>query len=498
MATKLRQATYIDPRPIWEQRAAKDLSTPLWDEKLKYWANMSIPQAGIYAEKGGYTPFKIADQAHQHPALTIVVTGGIRSSKSIGLSAEVVAWAPHSDLIWLAGDTYDLARQEFEYAMEALLSLEWTKRAYVTLPRSKYMPCSMETIWGTLIETRSLNDVNTFVARAPDFIGLCEPGLASPDSVQKARERLSTRAGRLWAAGTFEEARFNWLEEYWRAGVRWPNPESIKSFTLPTWVNRISFPGGRNDAGIHLLRNSCRSFEEFLLRCGGVPIPHRSQVIGESWNEKNNVTPLMFQRSDNHGNLTPVELAIDPGYGGGSHYVVLAIQKEKCPLCSSERLLIIDEIATESTVYQKVIEKARTREWWLSCRTGVPDPNASRHHVFGMPSVQTVWWEEARVNLRIPPKHLVEELVGLIKDTLSDPVQKHPHVLVDPKCQRLIWEMTNWRRRKQSEGYGKPSDQNCDAVKALGYYISDWWPTRFGDERPGYEDAIKVSEVTFT
>jgi hypothetical protein len=469
----------------------------MWDEKEVYWANMSIPQAGIFQEKGGYIPFKVMDQAHKHPAMTIVVTGGIRSSKSIGTAGEVVAWAPHADLIWLAGDTYDLSRQEFEYAMEALMSLGWTKRHFVTLPRSKYMPCTIETVWGGLIETRSLQDVNTFVARAPDFIGLCEPGLASPDSVQKARERLSTKAGRLWAAGTFEEARFNWLEDYWKAGVRWPNPESIKSFTVPTWINRISFPLGRNDPGIHLLRNSCRSFEEFLLRCGGVPIPHKSQVIGDAFDEKRNITPIPFRRRNDIGQIYPVELAIDPGYGGGSHYVVLAVQREPCPECTSERLLVVDEVSTENTVYQKVIEKARAREWWLNALGGVSDPNASKHHVFGMPSVQTVWWEEARINLRIPQRRLVEELVGLIRDAMQDPVHKHPHVLIDPKCERLIWEATNWRRIKTSDGYGKPSDKNCDAIKALGYYITDWWQGRYGEENKVNAFDISVGDVRF-
>ncbi len=493
-----KAATKVDPRPIWEIRAEKGLSTPLWAEKQAVFSEMSIPQAGIFKKDGGYIPFKIADQAHKHGAMTVVVTGGIRSSKSISSAAEAVAWSMHSDLIWFAGDTYDLSRQEFEYTMEAMISLGWTRKSNISLPRSKYLPCVLETNWGTIIETRSLNDVNTFVARAPDIILLCEPGLASPDSVQKARERLSTKAGRLWAAGTFEEARFNWLEDYWRKGVRWPNPESIKSFTIPTWVNRVSFPLGKADPGIQLLRASCRSFDEFLLRCGGVPIPHQSQVIGDVWNEKLHTGTVPYIRNYDNGTRWPVEIAIDPGYAGGSKYSVLAFQKEPCPKCNGQRLRMIDEIATKNTEYQRVIEIAKKREWWPAVQAGTCDPRAGGSHVFGAPSPQTVWYEEAGVSLVLPERRPVEECIGLIKDTLHDPVHKHSHLIVDKdRTENFQKEMVGWRRRRTSEGYGKPSDKDCDSAKAFGYYLTDWWPKRGNQGKDLEMSPISVSDMLF-
>jgi hypothetical protein len=461
---------------------------------------MSIPQAGILASSGGYQPFRVVDRAHQHGALTIVLTGGVRSSKSISTGAEVVSWFPHSDLLWLAGDTYDLSRQEFEYAMEAMLSLGWTKRHLITLPRSKYLPCVMESIWGTILETRSLKDVNTFVARAPDFIGLCEPGLADPGSVQKARERLSTRAGRLWAAGTFEEAKFNWLETYWRKGIRWPNPESIKSFTAPTWLNRTSFPLGKHDPGIQLLRNSARDMDEFLLRCGGVPVTHKSEVIGDTWNPGVHLGEVKFTRRNERQQQIPVELAVDPGFRG-SNYSVLAIQREACPVdeCKSERLRVIDEISVTNMVYQKVIEEARYREWWPNASAGVCDPRAGKSFIFGAPSTQMVWLQEGNIRLRLPPAISVEELVGVLRDCLMDPVSHHAHIIVDRRCERLIWEMTNWRKKKTAEGYGHPSEKNCDSVKALAYYCTDWWGKRLYSSRPEMDDpySLAVQEVRF-
>src|SRR3990172_944992 len=188
----------LDNRPIWEQRASMGLSTPMPAARRIAWSQMSIPQARIFKAEGGYKPFHIVERAHDHPARNILVAGGIRGSKSVSAAAEAVAWSPHSELVWFGADSYDLARIEFEYTAEALLSLGWTLPRLVNLPDSRFMPCSMETRWGTLIETRTLHDVNTFVARAPDLIVICEPGLAQEASLQRARERSSTRRGRIY------------------------------------------------------------------------------------------------------------------------------------------------------------------------------------------------------------------------------------------------------------------------------------------------------------
>src|SRR3990167_6716734 len=163
--------------PIEILRSELGFSSPIPEEKLEIWANVSIPQAGIFKEKGGYQPFSITRQAHFHPAPNIFVAGGIRGSKSVSLSMEGVSWAPHSDLQWLGGQAYSDCRQEFEYLAEALLSLNWVSSRNISFPQNQYQPCSLETDWGTLIETKSLADTgDSLMSRAPDFIGLCEPG----------------------------------------------------------------------------------------------------------------------------------------------------------------------------------------------------------------------------------------------------------------------------------------------------------------------------------
>ena len=73
-----------------------------------------------------------------------------------------------------------------------------------------------------------------------------------------------------------------------------------------------------------------------------------------------------------------------------------------------------------------------------------------------------------------------------------------PHLFVSPKCERFIWEMNHWRKKK---GTNEPSRDNCDAIKAVAYWLADRYSFQldredvtvssfsFGEERiPGLED----------
>src|SRR5574341_751671 len=461
----------IDLRPIWIQRAERGLSTPLYQEKEAVWSEISIPQATISKKTGGYKPFKLMKRAHEHPARTKLITGGIRASKSVGIGTELTAWAPHSDLLWLAADTFELTRVEFEYAAEALISLEWVEPSAVTMPRDQYHPCSMETVWGTSIQCRSLHDVNTFAAKAPDAIFVCEPGLARPEVVVKARERLSTRRGLLWMAGTFEEARFNWMEEFWHKWARYPNNENAKSFVVPTWANTVIYPGGRHDPEINLLENSMAHQDGlFLLRCAGIPVPPPNLVMRDTWAPKKHLAPWYFRPSRPDGTVWPVHVAVDPGYGVGSYYIVTAYQMEPQE-DGSEIIRVFDVVHTQKQVHEEVIRLCQERPWWKNVASpGIIDPYAGESHVYGSVSVSQVWYDTCRVHLYSPPRGKVEEGLSFLKSLMSQPGTGKTGITFDPEgTKHLQWEMTHWRRRPVGGEYGPPSGRNCDAIKTCIY-----------------------------
>lgn len=454
---------------IEEQRAAIGLTTPTAEERAYLWGLLDIPSARLFATDGGYRPHPLVARLHNGPWRFVAEGGGLRGGKSLGSAMEGIAWLPHSDLIWLAAETYDLSRQEFDYMSEGAESAGWLES--ITKPKNKYQPCAFDTPWGTRVETRSLHDLGaggqgaSLVARAPDLIIVCEPGFAPPETLMQSKERLTTRRGRLWMAGTFERAN-TWYVDIWHKWARWPNEEMGKSLSVPSWLNTASFPLGKNDPEIEQIKRGYDSLRDFLVRWGGVPMVSDALVMGEYWNAKKHViVSAVFQPWNREGLKMPVYLAVDPGYNGKkSSYAVLAIQH------IGETWVVVDEVSTKTLVHEEVIDVCRTREWWPHVASGVIDPYAGTSHVYGARSPLEVWWSYGRVTLHAAPRYEVEDAIGTLQSMLRDPGNGRTKIIFNPACERLQWEMEHWKRMSTREGLGKPSDVNCDAIKAMAYY----------------------------
>lgn len=478
------------PPSITEQRASIGLTTPTPEERAFIWSQLSIPQANVHKEAGGLKFHPLVKRLHDGPWRFVCEGGGLRGGKSLGLSGEVIAWLPHSNLIWLAAENYDTTRQEMEYIAEAAASLGWASS--ISLPKKRYDPASIETTWGCRVETRSLHDLgamnasSALTSRAPDFIGICEPGLAPPESLQQSRERLTTRRGRLWMAGTFEKSN-TWFVETWKKWTRWPNPDMGKSLAVPSWLNIASFPGGRHDPEIESIMLQYPTFKEFLVRWGGIPMTSEALVMGAYWDEKRLVSDIaQFQPYDRDGHKMPVWLAIDPGYSGKSVYAVEVLQKT-----SDSHWAVIDEVIGRTLVHESVIDLCRQKPWWNHVTSGIIDPYAGVNHTYGNASPQEIWWRYGKVPLSPSPRLEVEEAVGRLHFVMRDPQTGRSHVTINPQCKRLIWEMAHWKRIQTREGLGKPSDANCDAVKALGYFMS----AKYTEEALGYVPGNEPIEV---
>jgi hypothetical protein len=424
----------------------------------------------------------------------IAAGGGLRGGKSLGLAGEGVVWLPHSNLIWLAAETYDKCRQEFDYMLDAAQSLGWV-RSY-SRPKKLYDPCSFETPWGCRVETRSLHDLgadgggSTLTSYAPDLIIICEPGFAPAETLKQARERLTTRRGRLVMAGTFEQAN-TWFVDIWEKWVRWPNADMGKSYSIPSWLNTVSFPGGRKDSEILSIEKTYATMREFLVRWGGVPLASEALVMSEYWDERRHVSEgAVFQPYDRDGLKLPVYLMVDPGFSGNSVYAVLAAQR------FGENYVVFDEVARKSLVHEEVIDECRTKPWWSHVASGVIDPYAGVNHVYGAMSPQEIWWRHGRVPMQPAPRLSVEEAVSRLHFVMRDPQNHRTHVTVNPECKRLRWEMGHWRRIRTREGLGKPSESNCDAIKAMAYFMT----ARYTESALGYnpaEEPMTVHEYSF-
>src|SRR3990167_6126058 len=216
------------------------------------------------------------------------------------------------------------------------------------------------------------------------------------------------------------------------------------------------------------MKNTYASFNEFLLRVAGVPVPSEALVIGEYWNPKRNIIDGMeFVATNRDGTIIPVELAIDPGFSGGSHYIVEAVQ------VIDGRVCLIDEVAVQSLVHEEVIQECQRRPWWRSVTGGVIDPYAGGSHIFGAQSPMDVWFKQTRVPLRMAPRWSVEDSESRLCHELRSPDNSQPNLYVSPNCARFIWEMTHWRKRKTREGFAGPSPNHCDASKAVSYWLAE-------------------------
>lgn len=389
----------------------------------------------------------------------------------------MVSWLPHSDLQWLGGEAYVDCRQEFEYIAEAALSLGWTNNRLISFPQNQYQPCVLETIWGTLLETKSTADEGSLMSRAPDVIGLCEPGKMSLAAYRRSKERLSTRRGLLYMAGTFENTSA-WLENFWNKWKRWPNQDNAKSFTSPTHINSVIFPQGIRDPEYISLKNDIlyaqdplsgevAGHDEFLRRLVGVPATTPELIFSDSFKPRIHIGNVGYTRW--RGQETePVYAAIDPGYSGTSRYIVLAIQ------VIGKEIRVIDEVVGKGLTHERMKFEVAKKEWWPNMHSGVIDPYAGESHVYGGTAPAEVWRNNAApgpVQVRAPQRlKNTDEEIRLAKTYFTG--INGWKIQISDRCERLRWELTTWKRQKRNNIIGEPLKMGNDAIKALIYFLT--------------------------
>ena len=389
-----------------------------------------------------------------------LVAGGWRAGKSHTGAKKAVLKVPRSKLIWLGGQTYNTARTEFEYIMGDLLRLNLISPKSV--PTNKEGPLIAKAINGCVIETKSADDPAKIGQVAPDFVLLCEAAQLSYDSFLRFRGRLMERDGTMTMTGTFENF-YGWYPEYYRRG-QGLDPE-LKSFSLPSWSNTVVFPLGRQDPKILDLEREL-SPELFKQYCEAVPMQPSGLILPE------------FDNAVHVGNYPydssiPVEIAVDPGYGGA--YAVLAIQiKESQPY-------IVDEIYLQGYTTEDIIEVVKRREWGNKISAGAIDVAGRQHQAMAAPI--EVWQEKLWLYLQSQWVD-VEGGIELLRNFLSvNPKTGKPKMHVHNRCTGFISECGGcksplpnggaWLRNVET---GKIIDKNNHATKAMIY----WLVNRYG------------------
>ena len=385
------------------------------------------------------------------------VAGGERAGKSVVGAKEVLLAIPMSKLIWLVGNEYEVPRTEFEYLMMDLQQLGWLRES-PSFP--KQGECSMVTINGCRIVTKTAGEPKKLGREAPDLILVCEAAQIEHNAYLRLRGRIAEKRGRLVLTGTFEGS-VGWYVDYW---WRWqvPNDEDAKSFSLPSWSNLKIYPGGRNDPEILRLEAET-PHDLFLERYAGKPCPP-SLLVAREFNMELSVGIFPYNPK------YPAEITVDPGYAGAC---AVELMQEM-----DQGLYITDEIYVEGVITEDIIKMCKLRPWWPAIKGGTIDV-AGRAHPSTRAPVD-IWYEQAKISLRSRKVHVEAGIDTLNTKLHVNSITGQPILHVDYRARGFIAECGGgrspvygggaWLRDEHTK---QPLKKNDHACKAIIYYVVD-------------------------
>ena len=436
----------------------------------------SFRSKSVFFNAVGYRPTEAQRPIHESDARHLLIGGGERAGKSRATAMEAFSCFPQWSLLYIVGNDYDACLPEFDYLRDYFHLLSEVTGSKLVIrekrPASGQARSSLDLKIGqdvkkiiTISTQRKGGQAVSRKGEAPDMVLCVEFETLPYDVYLAARGRVAEKRGRVILSGTFPDDS-GWSSQMWR---RWlgENDEDGKSFSIPIWSNLKIFPGGLENSEIKSMR-AVFTDAEWMRRFGAEPQAPSTLVFGE------------FSYADHvrdwveYDPKLPVELALDPGYGESS-YAVLAMQ-EAGPFAFA-----IDEIYVRGMIGEEVVAEAKKREWWDSV------PKASRHATGGVidvagrqhhaaPSQIEVWRNEGDVALRsqkIAPKVGRERIKSFL---MAHPETGIPRVLFSTKCKHTAEEFTRycWKKRPEERFAGdEPLNRDCDAIKALGYWLVD-------------------------
>jgi len=418
----------------------------------------------------GYEPLPLQADVHEDDHRFRQVAGGERAGKSFCAGMEGYSWWTDAELIWLVGEEYEDCRPEFNYIADALSQIG----ALASSSTPMYGPQRLLMRTGGVYKTISAKRLLKIGREAPDGVIVCEAAQIPYGAILKLYGRAAERRAPILFSGTFEGS-LGWYPDTfsrWQAGT-----DDARSFSLPTWSNTISFPGGREDPEIKKLEASYPP-DLFMERFGAVPCPPATLVFKEfSYGVHVKECPL---------DDGPVELAVDPGYAGA--YAVEVVQER------DGEVFTIDEVYRRGAVAAEVIAECEQREWWDQVRGGVIDVAGKQHQ--GLPSHIEIW-ASAGVYLRANAVG-IEDGINRFRTFLRDPGTGEPRIFFDAGLRSgtdaagfpvgVLAEFGLYRYPEVGENRPireLPIDRDNHGLKALGYWLYDrYGPVERGPVTP--------------
>jgi len=418
----------------------------------------------------------------------ILVAGGERAGKSYVSAEFMVTRVPYGRLFWIVADNYELARPEFNYAIDMLGSLGAIEsNRDISTPKVGKATARLKT--GQYIETKTADDVRKLAAVAPDGVIIAEAAQCPYEAFLRCVGRVAETRGWLLMSGTFEGSLSWYAEKY----TEWRVPGNLEggiAFSLPSWGNTYVYPGGRNDPEILRLEAIYSRvpglFEE---RCGATPVPPVGLVF-------RTFRSSVHVRDDvGYDPKYPVYLTVDPS-SGGNPYSVLAVQfhprkYEEVHPDKIDDCHVVDEIYETGLIDEEMIALAEDRPWWKNVKGGTIDIEA--------PDSRKRWSSMGKISLQATKINQLEGIRRLKsflhfkRDDLGL-VTEEPHLHIAPHVRSLPYEFSRYKFKdpvSDEREYREkpPDDQPNHSIKALWYLLY----TRYGPVK-----GARIPRVTKT
>lgn len=427
------------------------------------------------------------DWFHQSDSPFLLLCGGEGAGKSLTSAGSALPCMGAPGEYWVVGPDYLQARPEFLYMYEAIKRLDLLD-GEPSMPQSPNSAWSMKTKWGAEIRTRTSSDITKLASFKVKGSIMAEANQQVYEAWLKLLGRSMRNEGEpgfVVLSGTLEQG-LPWYEdllERWKG----PNPLGARSFSLPSWSNRILYPLGRNDPKMKMLESETPE-DLFMERYGAVPRTTWNAVLPE-FDMKTHVKPLKPVEN------VPVELAVDPA----KHtYVVLFVQT------IGQVTHVLDRVYAKKKIVHDVIPLVKENPLFaLVDRRNAGAIDFAGNQEAGNKSQVQLWQEMAGCSFAfryIPLETTIDILRYRLgsNNSISGPLvyfdskmtnQRGPDgsaydVLAEPK----LWK---WRERGPNQNtLRKPVDAHNDAMKALAYYCVH----KFGltETRKGASKARRV------
>lgn len=338
------------------------------------WTKALWTQRELILERIGVELSEAQKPVVRSDARVRLTLGGERAGKSFVESVDGTSRFPWGSTYWIVGPDYDAPRAEFEYMLEHLEKLDAIRSTkHVRMPKEGSWHLATKT--GQTLTTRTSADVRKLASVSVDGILMVEAGSQSFSAYLKCLGRVAQARGWLHVSGTLESSS-DW---YANIALVWKEDEKAREgdlFSLPTWSNTFEFPGGRNDPEILRLERLYAPvpgyFEE---KCGATPAPPLG-VIFRSFSFPRNVKEsATFRRG------VPVYLAIDPGAGGPSAYMVAACQFLPSPYFAEDEDVVdridlchvVDVIYAPGATFEGIKPIVEQKYWYPQVAGGMID-----------------------------------------------------------------------------------------------------------------------------